>query len=262
MNFNPYVLIMAVFSLAIGLILYWLSVRGKVPYFQATNLISWLLIALFPVLLIFAFFPDSSFTGTIKGVSMGGAIGAFIFIWWYGTKAAAEAASRERAERIAIVESKAEAEPEKAKPAWDLARVTLEAYFDRNLSQITSIFWLSVSVMVVGFGIIIWGIYQTTTNPPNTFVPAAIASAAGAVTEFIGATFLFIYRSAIQQASSYSKTLERINSVGMAMQILDTMPDEAESDDLKSKTKAALVELLVRQAHEASERAEGNKDEG
>jgi O-acetyl-ADP-ribose deacetylase (regulator of RNase III) len=92
MEFNLYVLIMAVFSLAIGLILYiWLSVRRDVPYFHTTNLISWLLIALFPVLLIFSFFPDSSFAGTIKGVSMGGAIGAFIFIWWYGTKSANQA---------------------------------------------------------------------------------------------------------------------------------------------------------------------------
>jgi hypothetical protein len=79
------------------------------------------------------------------------------------------------------------------------------------------------------------------------------------ITEFIGATFLFIYRSTIQQASSYSRTLERINSVGMAMQILDTMPDGAKPDDLKNKTKAALVELLIRQAHQAVEKTEDDK---
>jgi hypothetical protein len=76
---------------------------------------------------------------------------------------------------------------------------------------------------------------------------------AGVITEFIGATFLFIYRSAIQQAVDYSKSLERINSVGMAMQILDTMPntpDPGVPEDLKSKTKATLVELLVQQAYE------------
>ena len=90
MELNIYVLVMSVFSLVIGLILYWLSVRSIVSYFQTTNLISWLLIALFPVLLIFSFFP-SSFSWTIKGASMGGAIGAFIFIWLYGTKMAKEA---------------------------------------------------------------------------------------------------------------------------------------------------------------------------
>ena len=162
---------------------------------------------------------------------------------------------------IAIAESKAEAEPEKAKPAWDLARITLEAYFNRNLSQINYIFWLSVCVMIVGFGIIIWGISQAIRSP-DTFVPAAIASAAGVITEFIGATFLFVYRSTIQQASSYSRTLERMTSVGMAMQILDTMPDEANPDDLKSKTKAILVELLMQQAHEALEKTEDNKSTG
>ena len=107
--------------------------------------------------------------------------------------------------------------------------------------------------MLVGFAILILGIYQAIQSP-SILVPATIASIAGVITEFIGASFLFIYRSTIQQAIDYSKTLERINSVGMAMQILDTMPDETKSDDLKSKTKATLVELLVRQAYEIPEK--------
>lgn len=156
-------------------------------------------------------------------------------------------------ESITKAESKLEAAPEKAKPAWDLARVTLEAYFNRNLFQIASIFWLSVFVMLVGFGIIIWGINKATQSP-NIFGTAGLATIAGLITEFIGATFLFIYRSTIRQAIGYSKTLERINSVGMAMQILDTMPDETKDNDLKSNTKATLVELLVRQSFLVSEK--------
>lgn len=150
---------------------------------------------------------------------------------------------------IAEAEAKVEAQPEKVKPAWDLARVTLEAYFSRNLSQISAIFWLSVFVMVTGFGIIVWGISQAVQSP-NALLPAIISTATGVVTEFIGATFLFVYRSTIQQAMDYSRTLERINSVGMAMQILDTIPDETSESDLKSKTKAELVKLLVQKAHE------------
>lgn len=156
-------------------------------------------------------------------------------------------------ENIAQAESRVEAEPAKAKPAWDLARATLEAYFNRNLSQIASIFWLCMMVMIAGFGIIIWGITQAILSP-NVLAPAIIASASGIIIEFIGATFLFIYRSTIQQAVNYSRTLERINSVGMAMQILDTMPDETKTEDLKSQTKARLVELLVKQSYEASDR--------
>ena len=162
-------------------------------------------------------------------------------------------------QRIKQAESRLEKEPEKAKPAWDLARVTLESYFNRNLSQINSIYWLSVIVMIVGFGILIWGISMAFRSS-TVVVPSAIASAAGILTEFIGATFLFIYRSTIEQAINYSKTLERINSVGMAMQILDTMGDEIKPDDLKSKTKATLVELLVRQAYEATNSAQQTKE--
>jgi len=158
--------------------------------------------------------------------------------------------------QIQKAELKLEQEPEKAKPAWDLARATLESYFNRNLSQINSIYWLSVIVMIVGFGILIWGISMALRSS-TVVVPSAIASVAGVITEFIGATFLFIYRSTIEQAINYSKTLERINSVGMAMQILDTMGDEIKSDDLKSQTKATLVELLVRQAYEATNGAQG-----
>jgi hypothetical protein len=172
--------------------------------------------------------------------------------------------SREKQEKltraeIEHAESLAAQQPERAKLAWDLARITLEAYFTRNLSQINSIFWLSVAVMVVGFALLTWGVSQVLLNP-SAVIPASLTVGAGVITEFIGATFLFIYRSTIQQAISYSQTLERINSVGMAMQILDTMPESVPDNDLRSKTKASLVELLVRQAH-GTTNAEVNKIE-
>jgi nitrate reductase gamma subunit len=169
--------------------------------------------------------------------------------------------TREATERLRIdAEQEVRTKPEKAKPAWDLARLTLESYFNRNLSQIGWIFWLSIVVMVAGFCVIVWGVSQSiaianqatkedTTTAVRTF-PSVIATAAGLITEFIGATFLFIYRSTIQQATNYSKTLERINSVGMAMQILDTMPEQTPVGDLKSETKAKLIELLVKGAHD------------
>jgi hypothetical protein len=145
-------------------------------------------------------------------------------------------------------ESKAQEISSNAKPSWDLARVTLEEYFNRNLAQITLIFWLSLVVMVIGFGIIIWGITQSSKSP-NYFLPGIIAGVTGVLTEFIGATFIFIYRSTIQQAMEYLKTLERMNSVGMAIQILDTIPDNAQTSDLKSKTKAMLVEAFFKQSY-------------
>jgi nitrate reductase gamma subunit len=149
-----------------------------------------------------------------------------------------------------------EAEPEKVKPAWDLARVKLELYFDRNLKQINYIFWLSVVVMVVGFGFILFGIARAFAPEGDsvntkTINPAVVATIAGVITEFIGATFLFLYRSTIQQAANYTKTLERINLVGMTVQIVDGISDQ--SKGLQDTTKAELVKLLLAQGEKLSD---------
>ena len=97
MTLQIVILAAAFLSLLIGLGLYiWISRRPGVPHFQNTNLFCWLLIALFPVLLIFSFFPNSNFTGTLAGFSVGGAIGAFLFLFWYGRKFSLEAAKTDQ----------------------------------------------------------------------------------------------------------------------------------------------------------------------
>lgn len=117
-------------------------------------------------------------------------------------------------------------EPNKAKPVWDMAQITLESYFNRNLSQIRWIFWLSVTVMSLGFILILYGVALGYQNPNENWIVAAIGGVAGVITEFIGATFLFIYKSSIQQADKYAEILERMNFVGMAMQILDSIAEQ------------------------------------
>jgi O-acetyl-ADP-ribose deacetylase (regulator of RNase III) len=83
---NQVTLYSAFFSLLLGLAVYiWVSNRQEAANFYTTIQICWLLIALFPVLLIFSFFPDSAMSGTVKGVSIGGAFGAFSLVWWFGT---------------------------------------------------------------------------------------------------------------------------------------------------------------------------------
>jgi hypothetical protein len=70
-----------------------------------------------------------------------------------------------------------------------------------------------------------------------------LSGVSGIITEFIGATFLFLYRSTIQQATNHIKTLERINSVGMAVKILDTI--SVDSKKLQDETKAEIVTLCA-----------------
>jgi len=88
---NYFILGAAVIVLSIGLWLHFWSVSTRgLAHFHATTVVAWLLIALFPVLILFSFFPNSEIHGTIFGVSAGGAAALFLVIWHYGPKRSAE----------------------------------------------------------------------------------------------------------------------------------------------------------------------------
>ena len=77
----------------------------------------------------------------------------------------------------------------------------------------------------------------------------AIGGIAGIMTEFIGATFLYVYRSSIEQAGKYAEILERMNIVGMSMQILDSVadpnsdPDAIAEDSPDNRLLQAKIEM-------------------
>jgi putative ubiquitin-RnfH superfamily antitoxin RatB of RatAB toxin-antitoxin module len=147
-----------------------------------------------------------------------------------------------RVERLDHFERRAEEAPEKVRYAWDLAREKLEAYFDRNLNQVRMIFFLAAVVMLAGFTFILWGLWIAINNPDRVKV-ALIASASGIITQFIGLTFMVIYKSTMLQATQFMSVLERINIVGMAVGILDAMKDD--SGDLKDTTRVDIIRLLL-----------------
>jgi hypothetical protein len=72
---------------------------------------------------------------------------------------------------------------------------------------------------------------------------ARLAAIFGGVTQFIGATFLVVYRSTMLQASAFMTVLERINTVGMAVRELNRISDDRAN--LRDRARAHLVELLL-----------------
>jgi hypothetical protein len=71
-----------------------------------------------------------------------------------------------------------------------------------------------------------------------------VGSASGVIISFIGGSFLLIYKSIIEQSSNYVSILERINAVGMAVQVLSGIPDD--QAELKHKTTAQLASDLIK----------------
>jgi hypothetical protein len=164
----------------------------------------------------------------------------------------AKHAAQEARIRIEQIEDKAEKQPEKVKFAWEIASAKLEAYFDRNLTQVFAIFVLAIIVMLVGFAFVLWGVTLAIRNPTQN--TSWIAAISGIITEFIGLTFMVLYRSTMAQANTFMQVLERINTVGMAVQILDSIPES--ETQLKNSTRAQLVGLLFENAAQTSKQTE------
>lgn len=176
----------------------------------------------------------------IGGLVISGTLLFFLFLIRAGTEYVS--AVRQQEEKIESLERKVDAEPEKVRPAWDLARVKLEAYFDRNLKQVQAIFIVAIFVMLVGFGLVVWGVRISIFDPSRLSI-AVIASASGVITEFVSLTFMAIYKATMAQANQFVAVLERINTVGMAVQILDSM--EKESPEIKDTTRVEMIKLLL-----------------
>lgn len=170
---------------------------------------------------------------------IGGPGGVFLFGVYIYRQTVEQVAKDKKYEEV---EQRVKENPNETQAAWELARVKLESYLDRNLKQVRSIFWLTIFVMLAGFSLISFGVY-TVIDTPDKVVAAVIASVSGVLVNFIGATFLVLYKSTMAQATEYVSILERINAVGMSVQILETLEDDKEN--LKQKTTADLAKQLL-----------------
>jgi hypothetical protein len=103
-----------------------------------------------------------------------------------------------------------------------------------------AIFIVAIVVMLIGFLFVLSDVWLAIKSPgQNT---AWIVAISAIITEFIGVTFMVIYRSTMARANRYVEVLERMNVVGMAVQVLEAIP-EAESE-LKNKTRAEMSRIL------------------
>ena len=170
-------------------------------------------------------------------------IGAVFALLVYLFQYAKDAVQKEN--KLVEVEKRVQENPKESQAAWELARIKLESYLDRNLSQVNAIFWLSAIVMIVGFVLIGFGVYFAYFNSIN-FKVSILTTSSGILVNFIGGTFLILYKATMAQAKDYVTILERINAVGMSVHILDTLKDEDISEsNLKQETTASIALNLL-----------------
>jgi hypothetical protein len=145
-------------------------------------------------------------------------------------------------DRIEAATQKATENPEKIQFAWVAGRATLEKYLNRNLAQVRTIATLTYVVMFAGFAFILIGLYEAFSDPAKLPV-SIVASASGVLVSFVGGSFLLVYRSLLAQSREYLFVLERINGVGMAVAVIESIPEQ--SAELKHATTAELAKTLL-----------------
>jgi nitrate reductase gamma subunit len=141
---------------------------------------------------------------------------------------------------------KAQEKPEDPAAAWEVASNQLQEYLKINLKQIQSIYQLSITVMLIGFALIVTSIALAMLQPEENS-PALVAGIGGVVTEFIGGTFLFVYRSALEQSRHYIQTLDKTSSVGVALKILEGIEKRGEPLKEVREARIAIAKLLISQ---------------
>jgi hypothetical protein len=131
------------------------------------------------------------------------------------------------------------------------ARLKIQYYTHENLRQVHWIFWLSLVAMFLGFLIIIGGavlaLKLANENPNTTQVPSIVTSLSGVIVEFISATFLFVYRSTMKQASEYVDILRRLNAIGTSVVLVDEMAATDGKPTFKDQTRAKIASEILSQ---------------
>lgn len=191
----------------------------------------------------FRFFDLASFTDAVlmRVQSVLGLIAGAVSIGIYAHWRPATPQQEKLEEQIVKAEERARDNPQEVRATWDLARQKLEAYLDKNIAQVQSVFRLSVFVMLVGFALIAIGV-ALLYRDPREFPSAALLAAAGVCANLISATVLALYRSVGAQAREHVVVLERINAVGMSLSVVEKIEGDRV---LQNQATAELVKQLL-----------------
>lgn len=118
-------------------------------------------------------------------------VGAVIAVTIYVIQRSKEEFRKEQ--KIEAVEKRVQDNPRETQATWELARVKLESYLDRNLSQVKSIFWLTLLVMTGGFVLIGVGVYEAFLNA-NNFQASVLTTCSGVIVSFMEVPSWFYIR--------------------------------------------------------------------
>lgn len=99
----------------------------------------------------------------------------------------------------------------------------LERYYLTNQQHLQWSFWAGLIALTIGLVVLLFGIYLSFMG--NDVLNASVASAAGVLTQFIGAGFFYLYSQNLKQLNVFYEKLIKNQDTGYAIHLLSQIPE-------------------------------------
>ena len=139
----------------------------------------------------------------------------------------------------------------------------IKEFYIWSQNQAKGAFYLAVVMFALGFGLIIFAVYQTI-SPDASIDAAMIPAIGGAITEFIAATTLVIYRSSLSQLNHYHQALHEDERFLSSINLIDKFHDEKLQDEMLKEIIRSEIQMnldSVRQNKKEGKKAADDKKE-
>ncbi len=120
----------------------------------------------------------------------------------------------------------------------DSAKLT--KYVETNQFQSFATFWLACTASVIGFAILGFSFYLGASNQAS-YAQLSIPLISGLVSQFIGATFLFMYKTTGDQIKDFYISLNNNQKYLVALE----MTNELSTQELKDKKIEELISKII-----------------
>ena len=100
----------------------------------------------------------------------------------------------------------------------------LQRYYEINLNHARWSFWASLVSVAVGLAVLLFGVFMLYTQ--ETHEAGVTATVAGVLSEFISATFFYLYNKNLKQLNFFYEKLIKFQDTYWAMGLVNHLPEE------------------------------------
>lgn len=127
----------------------------------------------------------------------------------------------------------------------------LSEYYTINLTQAKNSYRYSIISVCIGTLIFIYCIWSFIGNDNPNITVTIIGSIMGIITDFIAATYFYLYKKSIEQLNMYFKELIKIQDTMLAIELCNKI--DVHSNEYNESIKSIIMELLKRSSQDLKE---------